>query len=376
MTKFLQNALVVVVSLLLSLLAAEGVVRMTSPGSIHVAETGNFFRFYEFDGRLGWKNGAGRYGRYTPDEFSHDISINSHGMRYREVRRRKPVGVTRVAVLGDSFVWGIGVSDRERFTELVEERSNAKYELLNFGVSGYCPIQYSLTFDEIVTGFQPDVVLVTFCLGNDFVDNVLWRRYKYYKPYVREAAGPDVVIAGYPLPRAGEFTSGLPAEWLADRSRLCALVMSNVNRAATALNGHGQAGLVGADEYQKDIYFPERSPEAAAFAERMVAINTKLLTQIRDKARAHKVCLAVVVAPTKAEYGACFPGETARNMNARDHLIKTLEELDIPAIDSTDAIDVADFWQTDSHWRPSGHAKIADGILDWLARSSLPEQCR
>jgi hypothetical protein len=81
---------VVIVSLLLSLLAAETVVRMTSLGNIHVAETGNQYKFYEFDGRLGWKNGAGRYGQYTRDEFSYAISINSHGMRYREVPPQKP----------------------------------------------------------------------------------------------------------------------------------------------------------------------------------------------------------------------------------------------------------------------------------------------
>jgi len=372
-TRFLQNALVVLVSLLLSLLAAEGVVRLTPLGNIHVAETDNHFRFYEFDPRLGWKNAAGRHGRLTRKEFSYDVSINSHGMRYREVQRRKPPGVTRVAVLGDSFVWGIGVSDGERFTELVEERSNGKYELLNFGVSGYGPIQYSLIFDEIVTGFQPDVVLLTFCLINDFVDNVFWCRAKYYKPYVLESPGPDVVIAGYPLPRIGVFTRGLPTDWLADYSRLYTLATSSVNRAAASLQDHGQAGLIGADELQKDIYFPQHSPDAADFAERMVAINTKVLTQIRDKARAHDVPLAVVVAPTRYEYESAFPKQKkGPNMNARNHLLETLKELGIPAIDSTDAIDMSDFWKYDMHWRPSGHAKIADGILDWLNTSGLP----
>lgn len=370
LTKFFQNALLVIVSLLLSLLAAEGVVRMTSLGNIYVAETGNQYKFYEFDARLGWKNGTGRHGQYTRDEFSYGISINSHGMRYREVPLQKPAGVTRVAVLGDSFVWGIGVSDHDRFTELVENRSGGKYELLNFGVSGYGPIQHYLMFEEIVTDFRPEIVLITFCLGNDFADNVFWRRYKYYKPYVQETVTSDVVIAGYPLPRAGEFTGDPLTDWLADHSRLYALVTSGAKRAAASFNDYDQAGLIGADEDQKDIYFPGHSPETATLADRMVALNTKLLMQIRDKARAQNIRLAVVVAPTKCEYGACFPGEKAHNMNARDRLIKTVKELDIPAIDKTDAIDISDFWTTDGHWRPSGHSKLADGILDWLNDST------
>jgi hypothetical protein len=372
-TNFLQNALVVTVSLLLSLLLAEGAVRMTVLGKIHVAETGNQYKFYEFDERLGWKNGTGRHGQYTRDEFSYGISINRHGMRYREVQQQKPAGVTRVAVLGDSFVWGIGVSDHDRFTEMVEKRSAGEFELLNFGVSGYGPVQHYLMFDEIVAGFRPDIVLVTFCLGNDFADNVFWRRYNYYKPYVQEITGPDVAIAGYPLPRSGEFAGGLLTDWLADHSRLYALTMSSARRAAASFNDYGQNGLVGADENQKDIYFPRHSPGAAALADQMVDMNAKLLMKLRQKAKAHNVRLAVVVAPTKCEYGACFPGETARNMNALNRLIQTLKELDIPAIDKTEAIDLADFWKTDAHWRPSGHAKLADGILDWLNSSSLPK---
>lgn len=366
LTKVLQNTLVVIASLVLSLLAAEGIVRMTVLGSIHVAETGNQYKFYEFDSRLGWKNGAGRHGQYTRDEFSYGISINSLGMRYREVLKQRPANVTRVAVLGDSFVWGIGVSDQERFTEQVEKRTGGKYELLNFGVSGYGPIQHYLMFDEIVSQFGPDIVLITFCLGNDFADNVFWRRYGYYKPYVQEIAGPHLAIAGYPLPRAGEFTGGRLMGWFADHSRLYALVMRSLKRAAAFVRYSEQAGLVGADETEKDIYFPERSAEASKLADRMAAVNEKLLMHIRDKAKKANVQLAVLVAPTKCEYGDCFPGEEARNMRARDRLLQTLRKLDIPAIDKTDIMDISDFWTTDGHWRPSGHAKLAGGIVDWL----------
>jgi hypothetical protein len=365
-TKFFQNALLVAVSLMLSLLIAEVIVRITPLGNIYVAETGNQYKFYEFDNRLGWKNAVGRHGQYTRGEFSYGISINSNGMRYREIPPQKPAGVIRVAVLGDSFVWGIGVSDQDRFTEKVEKLSGGKFELLNFGVSGYGPIQYDLMFDKIVEEFKPDVLLITFCLGNDFADNVFWRRYGYYKPYVKKGANQDLIIDGYPLPRNGEFIGDIFTNWLADHSRLFALVRTSFKRATASSNDYGQAGLIGADENQKDIYFPLHSPEAMNLADHMVELNTGLLTQIRDKAKLNNVSLAVIVAPTKCEYGACFPGEQAHNMNARDRLIKSLKEIEIPVIDKTDAINMADFWNTDGHWRPSGHAKLADGILEWL----------
>jgi hypothetical protein len=374
-TKPIQNVLVVVVSLGLSLLLAEVVVRMTALSTGTVVETGNQYKFYEFDARLGWKNSPGRHGRYTREEFSYDLNINSLGMRYREVSMQKPARKTRIAVLGDSFVWGIGVSDQDRFTEQVEEMTGGKYELLNFGVSGYGPIQHYLMFDEIVKGFSPDVVLITFCLGNDFADNVFWKRYGYYKPYVRETGGPDVVIAGYPLPRAGEFFDGAPMGWLTNHSRLYTLGLAGLKRVLASVQYFGQAGLVGADESERDIYFPSQSASAGHFADSMAAINEKLLAQIREKAVKSSVKLAVVVAPTKCEYGACFAGEEARNMRARDRLLQTLRELDIQVIDKTEVMGISDFWKTDGHWRPSGHAKIADGIIDWLnagGRSMAP----
>ena len=37
--------------------------------------------------------------------------------------------------MGDSFTWGIGVEDSDRFTEIVEKNNTSNYEVLNFGVS-------------------------------------------------------------------------------------------------------------------------------------------------------------------------------------------------------------------------------------------------
>lgn len=366
MIKLFLDALLVTASLAISLLAAEGIIRMTSLSGIYVAETGNQYKFYEFDDRLGWKNSPGRFGQYTRDEFSYQININSHGMRYREVSPKKSPNITRVVVLGDSFTWGIGVADQERFTEMVEKKTDGKYELLNFGVSGYGPIQYYLMIDEIIEDFHPEIVLIAFCLSNDFADNIFWRRYNYYKPYLLENKKPNIVISGYPIPRSGELATGPLSDWLADHSRLYSLVRGKVKTTALQFADYGQAGINGADENQMDIYFPKHSTEASELADRMVALNAKLIRQIRDKAKRQNVQLAVVVAPTKCEYGACFQGERARNMNARNYLLKTLKELDIPVIDKTDAIDSSDFWKTDGHWRPSGHEKIADGIVDWL----------
>lgn len=53
---------------------------------------------------------------------------------------------------------------------------------MNFGVSGYAPIQYFLTIDRVIR-FSPALVIIAICLDNDFVDNVFYERYGYYEPY-------------------------------------------------------------------------------------------------------------------------------------------------------------------------------------------------
>jgi len=77
-------------------------------------------------------------GTYKREEFEYTISINRYGMRQHPVSTKRKAGDYSIAVLGDSFVWGIGVADEDRFTEFLE-RELPGTEVLNFGVSGYGP---------------------------------------------------------------------------------------------------------------------------------------------------------------------------------------------------------------------------------------------
>src|SRR4051794_38455525 len=70
--------------------------------------------FHRFDPVLGWSDVPGKTGVFVRAEFSHPVSINEHGMRYRAVSRERRPGVARLAVLGDSFAWGLGVRVEDR----------------------------------------------------------------------------------------------------------------------------------------------------------------------------------------------------------------------------------------------------------------------
>lgn len=131
----------------------------TSPGPLN-----------RFDPSLGWASRASVLTTLVKAEFSYPIAINSRGLRDEEVEPKR-AGVTRLAVLGDSFVWGWDAADEERFTEALEI-FNPCIEAHNFGVSGYGPARYLLQLDD-APSFKPDFVLLIYSLGSDLVDTIV-----------------------------------------------------------------------------------------------------------------------------------------------------------------------------------------------------------
>lgn len=364
-----KNLILLIVSLVFALSAGELLARALLPASEEMAAN-NHYKFYHFDPILGWAHDPDNHGVLRRSEFSNDININRYGMRYRDIPIDPSENKVRVAVMGDSFTWGIGVQDSDRFTERTEGITSNKFELLNFGVSGYGPLQHLLNLDHVLK-FKPKIVLLTFSLGNDFVDNVFWRRYGYYKPYVTKVSNAGLEIEGYPLPLAKHFVAydeGSFMRWLQQNSRLFQEI-SAASGKISQLVGLGQAGLKDADEAQSDMYSRNMATAAAIASSLSVQINKNILQTISSRLAKDNIEFAVIVAPSKCEFGQCKSNKLSPNWAIRELLLQTLSELKVPAIDRSDEFSIADFWADDGHWRPSGHEKIAIGVADWLEKN-------
>ncbi len=100
---------------------------------------------------------------------------NSFGMRNPEISMEKQEGVRRVAFLGDSFTFGLwATSDEASYVGTVRKAfKGASVEVLNFGVGGYGLDDMHLLLKEVVSGFEPDFVVVGIFTGNDFRDTYL-----------------------------------------------------------------------------------------------------------------------------------------------------------------------------------------------------------
>jgi lysophospholipase L1-like esterase len=101
-----------------------------------------------------------------------EYRVNAEGMRGPEVAREKEEGVRRVAVLGDSIAFGYWVAEEDAFARQLELLLNESrgegppVEVLNFGVPGYNLGQEIETLRSRVLAFEPDVVVLAFCLND------------------------------------------------------------------------------------------------------------------------------------------------------------------------------------------------------------------
>ena len=113
----------------------------------------------------------GKFPRGAAIDFSVDNSVNSRGLRepWESIAADDPR--RRIAVLGDSFVYGFGVEREETFTSLLEQLlPNAI--TINMGVSGSNPKEQYAALLKWREEIRPEVVVhviylndLDFCLG-------------------------------------------------------------------------------------------------------------------------------------------------------------------------------------------------------------------
>jgi len=95
--------------------------------------------------------------------------VNALGMRGPLRTIKKPKGVFRIVVLGDSVAYGYGVKDEETFSRLLEVSLNAQgknVEVINLAVCGYGLEAYTEVYRLKARQFNPDLVLLAYVLND------------------------------------------------------------------------------------------------------------------------------------------------------------------------------------------------------------------
>jgi lysophospholipase L1-like esterase len=198
MQKFMIPAALLVGSTLFAVGALEAGLRSVGWRTLRINP--DQLHFWRHDPVLGWAHRPGQQGVFATEQFRTHVRINSRGLRGRELAYERPRDTKRILVLGDSFAWGFGVEECERFSELLETALGV--EVINSGVSGYSTDQKLLWLRNEGIRYDFDLVLGVFP-GNDHYDNHLARNYFVYdKPYF-ELAGDTLSLRGVPVRRPG-----------------------------------------------------------------------------------------------------------------------------------------------------------------------------
>ncbi len=162
------NAALLLVTLVVLFLAAEISLRIF----YHPEFLGSVI---QYDPTLGWglTPRASLVSVDNQRDFRYRIDVNSFGLRDREIKVEKPAGVRRVLVLGDSFVFGVGLKNEERFSDMLQHMLPEDVQVINCGVPGWGTDQEMLFYENSLRRLKPDLVVLTFLMQNDVVNNAL-----------------------------------------------------------------------------------------------------------------------------------------------------------------------------------------------------------
>ncbi len=112
----------------------------------------------------------------THAEYDMIATTNSFGLRDRDYSFDVPEDVYRIMVVGDSFVFGVGMQNNETFVKVFEKELNensskrVEFEVLNAGKSGTGPNEYLDLVEHYSNIYDYDMLMIAFYVGNDVVD--------------------------------------------------------------------------------------------------------------------------------------------------------------------------------------------------------------
>ena len=112
---------------------------------------------------------------HTTKNYVYKFSTSPSGVRGSKTSLRKLPEVFRIAFVGDSFTFGLGVGDADTVPAQLEKELRKlgvtrTIEVLNFGVPGVGPIAYWEIVSKYVLEYQPDLVILGILNYNDLVD--------------------------------------------------------------------------------------------------------------------------------------------------------------------------------------------------------------
>lgn len=160
------SVLTVVLSTMLALLLAEGLVRLFD-WDWRFIEKILYYNTADLESHQPDPDPRFMF-RLKPGQV-YATTVNSLGFRGREYRAEKPAGVFRIVCVGGSNVYGATLNDDQtwpaQLEALLNKKNPGRYEVFNLGVSAYVGTQMVAMAEEALQKYDPDLII--YSLSND-----------------------------------------------------------------------------------------------------------------------------------------------------------------------------------------------------------------
>jgi hypothetical protein len=310
---------VVFASLVFSFFAGEVALRLANrqwaPSYPLVCERPELYEQFEPHGYRLWPSRCTHY--FYPRHNPRKLTVASNSAGFRSSREfAEPDERLRVLVGGDSFVFGEGVEESERFTNVLEAMQPT-WRVDNLGMTGFGPDLMLRALEEVGLRLNPDVVLL--CMYTDD-----FRRVR-----------PRYAGVGYEIPRFKLVSNRLvsvpyPKVWMWDHSR-----------------------------FFQGIRHAYWSRTKAEFR-----LNRAILNRFLALGEMHEFKLAIIFIPGTHD--------TKADKRRRAWLRQYAQEHNVPFLDLSEVIHNAAtkqelFIPGNPHWNPEGHRIAATEVGRFLA---------
>jgi hypothetical protein len=113
-----------------------------------------------------------------------EVTTNALGFRERAFDPIKPAGIYRIAAVGDSFTFGNGIRQQERYSDVLQAQLPSHFEVLNFGVAGANTPEHRLLVQRLLRDVHPDFILLQWYVNDVEDDDAIGRpSFRALMPY-------------------------------------------------------------------------------------------------------------------------------------------------------------------------------------------------
>jgi len=352
-------------------------------------------KFCVYDPSLGWTGKPGAAGDFSHLDCRHRVGHNKYGFRGAEYGFARTAR-KRVAVLGDSFVWGFGVEDEDVFTSVIEREGGSSPEMVNLGVSGYGTDQEYLLWRSLGRRFEPDEVLLAVVPHNDLRENAGAEAYGCPKPVIIPDKSGGIRSIQRPAPRRGisagpagippfaeEIIGGRhPAARLAARSALVSAALVALSRHEVLRVAMEERRMLIPRKYMTlpspNVYLdPSSAPVCAADWERLFGLIDAFRSDVLESGAKFRLLIVPSIVQVYPELWEEFirtaplPSAEARwAPEVPNRLIKAYcEEHRVPLTDPLPALRLAArrnaflYFPLNNHWTAEAHRIAARELI-------------